>query len=205
MGRLHLDDELYRCAFWNILTDFYFNHLFFSSGKTCFRYADKNEFSPSLNPFPQLPFLVLCTLIRDRTLWFYLLTSMMEAPRAKIMSLRWSKWRPERTVRGLCWFFMRKSNITLYLLERLVTECGEVKDLLAEHYHNVFQELVISTNLSNLHATLCNYQGFEYRVHGFPKLFKSSLVNEMVPLDKGPINVGLQGTLFGCKSRPNYH
>ncbi|XP_017491721.1 PREDICTED: putative serine/threonine-protein kinase haspin homolog [Rhagoletis zephyria] len=76
--------------------------------------------------------------------------------------------------------------------KRLVTECGEVKDLLAEHYHNVFQELVISTNLSNLHATLCNYQGFEYRVHGFPKLFKSSLVNEMVPLDKGPINVGLQ-------------
>ena len=60
--------------------------------------------------------------------------------------------------------------------------------LQCEPYHGVFQEIVISNALSNLHSVICNSQMYEFRAHCFPKVFKTSLVCGNIPLS-GQTNI----------------
>ena len=52
-----------------------------------------------------------------------------------------------------------------------------------EKLYNVFQEIVIVKLLSNLHATQCNHQGFEFRAHCFPKVYQTCVVDGAIPLN----------------------
>ena len=58
---------------------------------------------------------------------------------------------------------------------------SEDKEMLPEYYQNVFQEIIIAKSLSTIHSTICNAQGHEYRVHCFPKVYQTSLVNGKMP------------------------
>lgn len=50
-----------------------------------------------------------------------------------------------------------------------------------EVYVNVFQEIVIVKVLSDLHQTICDYQGYEYMAHSFPKIYTTRIVHGEIP------------------------
>lgn len=50
-----------------------------------------------------------------------------------------------------------------------------------ESYSDVFQEIVISRALSNLHQTTCDASGYEYQTHCFPRIYRTAIVNGEIP------------------------
>jgi hypothetical protein len=46
---------------------------------------------------------------------------------------------------------------------------------------HVFNELIITRALSDLHVTTCDYRGHEFQTHNYPKMFSARLVYGSIP------------------------
>jgi hypothetical protein len=47
---------------------------------------------------------------------------------------------------------------------------------------DVFNEIIITRALSDLHVTTCDYRGHEFQTHNYPKMFSARLVYGSIPL-----------------------
>lgn len=50
-----------------------------------------------------------------------------------------------------------------------------------ELYSDVYQEIVITKSLSNLHSITCDQHGYEYQAHSFPKIYSTKIVHGEIP------------------------
>lgn len=50
-----------------------------------------------------------------------------------------------------------------------------------ELYSDVYQEIVITKSLSNLHRITCDQNGYEYQTHSFPKIYSTKIVHGEIP------------------------
>lgn len=50
-----------------------------------------------------------------------------------------------------------------------------------EYYADVYQEIVITRLLSNLHGTVVDYRGHEFCTHSYPRVFCAKIVHGEVP------------------------